>query len=348
MEYPEIAKLYTICCSFYLCAEIYKNMVFKMVGDNVMFFVGFGTIFVFELFRKLIESVEGYSGIPYFTVPFAILIAYKLIKNRIDKLKKEDIAKLRNVELIQHYVALMQEEIKSPYSREGFIQTHRENCSQVDCFCRNEQLMAESGERSVKLQFGTKMEYFFIRSLYEKALKMKSLPKREFLYNKFTDFLIENNQITEAIQMYTKLDTLEAKFFYFRWVERARLYFKIRDKLDEFDYFNVFSQEFEFVFKYDLSYLYLASEIKEILKKKVEFWKEVGKETPLMVKLQQLGSEIVQKMYELNNYYYKDIKSQEEKINNFNGTIMYAMYLLSTTNYKEYAESLIKNTSRTL
>jgi hypothetical protein len=27
---------------------------------------------------------------------------------------------------------------------------------------------------------------------------------------------------------------------------------------------------------------------------------------------------------------------------------MYAMYLLSTTNYKEFAESLIKNTSRTL
>ena len=69
--------------------------------------------------------------------------------------------------------------------------------------------------------------------------------------------------------MYTKLETLQAKFYYFRWVERARIYFKIRDKLEEFDYFNVFSKEFVFVFKYDLSYLYLASEIKEILKKKV-------------------------------------------------------------------------------
>lgn len=184
----------------------------------------------------------------------------------------------------------MKEEIKSPYAREGFIQTHRESCSQSDCFCRNEQLTAESGGQSLKIKFETKMEYFFIRSLYEKALSMKSLPKREFVYNKFIDFLIDNNQITEAIEMYTKLDTLDAKFFYFRWVERCRLYFKIREKLEEFDYFNVFSQEFEFVFKYDLSYLYLASEIKEILKKKVEFWKEVGKETPLMIKLQQLGS----------------------------------------------------------
>jgi len=73
--------------------------------------------------------------------------------------------------------------------------------------------------------------------------------------------------------MYTKLEALSAKFYYFRWVERARLYFKIRTKLEEFDYFNLFSKEFDYVFKYDHSYLYLASEIKEILKKKVEFWK---------------------------------------------------------------------------
>ncbi len=39
-------------------------------------------------------------------------------------------------------------------------------------------------------------------------------------------------------------------------------------------------------------------------------------------------------MYNLNNFYYQEIKEQEEKINNFNGTIIYAMYLLSTTNYK--------------
>ncbi len=99
------------------------------------------------------------------------------------------------------------------------------------------------------------------------------MPKREFLYNKFIDFLIENNQVTEAIEMFTRLDSLKAKFFYFRWVERVRLELKIREKLGEFDYFNAFSSEFEFVFKYDLSYLYLASEIKEILKRKVEFWK---------------------------------------------------------------------------
>lgn len=56
-----------------------------------------------------------------------------------------------------------------------------------------------------------------------------------------------------------------------------------------------------------------------------------------MVKLQKIGSEVVERMYNLNIFYFRSIKEQEAKINNFNGTIMYAMYLLSTTNYKEYA-----------
>lgn len=46
------------------------------------------------------------------------------------------------------------------------------------------------------MKFSTKVEYYFIRSLYEQVLSLKSIPKKEFLYNKFIDFLIENNQIT--------------------------------------------------------------------------------------------------------------------------------------------------------
>ena len=79
MEYPEVSKLYTVCCTLYLCIDTYNNLIFSRVLDNVMFFVGFATIFVFELFAKLIESADGFSGIPYFTVPFSILLSYKLI-----------------------------------------------------------------------------------------------------------------------------------------------------------------------------------------------------------------------------------------------------------------------------
>jgi hypothetical protein len=64
--------------------------------------------------------------------------------------------------------------------------------------------------------------------------------------------------------------------------------------------------------------------------------------------MQSIGGSIVERMFNLNEYYYKKVKQQESKINNFNATILYSMYLLSTTNYKELAEKLIKNTTRTL
>jgi hypothetical protein len=42
-------------------------------------------------------------------------------------------------------------------------------------------------------------------------------------------------------------------------------------------------------------------------------------------------------MLSLNEFYYEFIKTQEEKIYSFNATIIYSMYLLSTTNFTEFA-----------
>ena len=62
-----------------------------------------------------------------------------------------------------------------------------------------------NSDQLAKMKFGTKVQYYYVRNLFEQAMTLKSLPKREFLENKFIDFLIENNQITEAIEMFTKL-----------------------------------------------------------------------------------------------------------------------------------------------
>jgi hypothetical protein len=67
-----------------------------------------------------------------------------------------------------------------------------------------------------------------------------------------------------------------------------------------------------------------------------------------MITLQEEGLLIVDKMYALNIYYNEVIKKYEKKLYCFDATILYAMYLLSTTNFKEYAELIIKNTSKVL
>lgn len=64
--------------------------------------------------------------------------------------------------------------------------------------------------------------------------------------------------------------------------------------------------------------------------------------------MQGLGSEIIDRMYELNLFYNRIIKGYERSLFLFDTTALYAMYMLSTTNFKEYAELIIKNTAKLL
>lgn len=65
-----------------------------------------------------------------------------------------------------------------------------------------------------------------------------------------------------------------------------------------------------------------------------------------MRKLQVLGVQIVEKMYKLNNFYSHTVKEQEKYLYCFDSTVLYGMYLISTTNFKDYARTIIKSTSK--
>lgn len=54
------------------------------------------------------------------------------------------------------------------------------------------------------------------------------------------------------------------------------------------------------------------------------------------------------RMYRLNIFYSKTVKRFEKSIFLFDSTALYATYLLSTTNFKEYAETIIKSTAKLL
>ncbi len=66
---------------------------------------------------------------------------------------------------------------------------------------------------------------------------------------------------------------------------------------------NVYEKEYVYALEYDHHCLHVITEIYEILKLKIKFWKEVAKEAPLLSKLQEAGCEIVTRMYDLNNFY---------------------------------------------
>ena len=53
-------------------------------------------------------------------------------------------------------------------------------------------------------------------------------------------------------------------------------------------------------------------------------------------------------MHRLNVLYSETIRKYEKNVFLFDSTALYAMYLLSTTNFKEYAEMIIKKTAKLL
>ena len=76
----------------------------------------------------------------------------------------------------------------------------------------------------------------------------------------------------------------------------------------------------------------------ELVKLKIAFWREAATEEPKMRVMEQRGKEIIEKMYKLNRLYGQTIKGYEQKIHNFEATVVYTMFLISATNFKEYAQ----------
>ena len=62
--------------------------------------------------------------------------------------------------------------------------------------------------------------------------------------------------------------------------------------------------------------------------------------------LQKMGCSIVEKMYDLNKFYNIEIKKYEKVLYSFDATVLYSMYLISTTNFKDYAKGIIKSTAK--
>lgn len=86
------------------------------------------------------KSLSGYTDFAYFTIPFALIVSYKLITIRVNRLKMVTISQLRDVQVISHYINLIREEIVEPHARLGHLQTHKIGCHDSSCFCKNDYL----------------------------------------------------------------------------------------------------------------------------------------------------------------------------------------------------------------
>ena len=107
------------------------------------------------------------------------------IQHRIDTLRNSNPAEIRSDSLMAHFLKLVEEGTANPYWIHAKIVFHSRECEHVHCFCHNEQL-------------NTKPEYF-LRQLYENALKSFKGSAGSALYEDYVSFLLKNDQIINAL-----------------------------------------------------------------------------------------------------------------------------------------------------
>ena len=117
---------------------------------------------------------------------------------------------------------------------------------------------------------------------------------------------------------------------------------RIQEKLQKFNYFDDNSVKYEHIYSYDYNMGYINKEIREILVEKINFWREVCQENPKVKKMQDMGRHLVDRIQDLHRFYMIKMRKSEEALSNFSCSIIYATYLLTTSNYSDFANSLLK------
>lgn len=75
---------------------------------------------------------------------------------------------------------------------------------------------------------------------------------------------------------------------------------------------------------------------------KTEFWEEIIRPHSKVVVLKSLGSSFLRKLNQLDSYYEKEIRVLETEMMSSVGGMIFNLFLLTVTNYKEHAEANLK------
>ena len=90
VNYPSVSTPYVILMSLFISLEIEKGLVFKTIKDNIIYFVGFLTIFFFVTLKQILISlgiITTQSNYIFAIIPFGVLFAYRVIKNKVAGLR---------------------------------------------------------------------------------------------------------------------------------------------------------------------------------------------------------------------------------------------------------------------
>lgn len=125
--------------SLFISLEIERALTFKTIQENIIYFVGFVTIFFFVSLKEILITVgliTTQSNYIFAIIPFGVLFAYRVIKSRVAKLREGELAQIRDSGLVCHYINMINEEFNNPDYKAFYLAKHLKTCEKPECECK--------------------------------------------------------------------------------------------------------------------------------------------------------------------------------------------------------------------
>ena len=348
-DYPSVLTPYIILASLFISLEIEKSLLFKTIQDNLTYFVGFATIFLFVSLKQILVSlglITTQANYIFAIIPFGVLLAYRVIKSRVARLREGELAEIRDSGLVCHYINMKNEEFKNPDFRAFYLAKHLKTCEKPECECKIQKVEVDGSCNTEAESREFNIQSHQVSELYDQFLDFNHWEpdERQHIENQYIGFLIQEKKLMKALCLLTK-NRNEIVNPLIR-IEKFRAKELLRQKFEEANYSNEDGLVFDEILDFRRKETELNRRIRVVVREKISFWLEICKPDPSLELLQASTSSLIAKIEELHEFYELQIKKEECKTNNYECTLIYSFYLYSATNEAKYGSAIVQEASR--
>lgn len=177
--------------------------------------------------------------------------------------------------------------------------------------------------------------------LYGKAFrKFEGTEYDDSLLEPYVMHLLRTGMFPKAVEII--LNSKEKKVNFYKRINNRRVEFMLLDEMRRIEQNYEVRAQYENPFSYEKCCESLKRQLLDLIETKTEYWREVSRKTARVTVIRSLGRKYNSNFNAMHNYYTTEIKDLEKEIRIFSGSIIYNLFLLVATNYKELAESNIK------
>lgn len=232
------------------------------------------------------------------------------------------------------YIEAQRQRLTTAVAELGAELSHREECTDSSCFCR---------EQSTSKGSGSFVEDYLLHLYRAFEHRCATDADRMVLHCSLVEYLLERGTLTAAVEC----DILFRRCYrisnFYGWVAQKQLDRKLKLRIDRQDEgSNGVNELVRSLHCYEHNFEELRSQISELIALKTNYWREICQRSCRVVTVRTLTVEFLEKFNAMHRFYLERLKQTEQDAGLLMGGVLYNMFLLIATNYRNLSDDNIK------